>query len=115
MESQNEQRLLFEAPQARNEYADITANKHKANPQSVAANIVAAKGKPTLRKQIFEFIGAHPNCIAEEVLTAFPSKRYSSVTARISELRASGEVCVTGTKKTKYSGSEAATLKVNHG
>jgi hypothetical protein len=77
-------------------------------PNSTAANEIANKTKVSKRQQILDYIASHPGCMAEDVLAAFPAWRYSTVTARISEMADAGEIERVGTGSTVYSGSPAA-------
>ena len=92
-------------------YVDITQNKHGGNPQSQKANVRAARKKPRHRDLIANWFRENGPAIAEQVLAVFPQWRYSTVTARISELRRDGILIQVGVRKTKYSSSDAALLK----
>lgn len=75
--------------------------------------MIAERSRTSLRYLIKNFIRDHRGCMAEDVLAAFPSTRYSSVTARISELKQDGEIEIIGTGRTQYSDSEAAQFAVS--
>lgn len=89
---------------------DVTERKHGGNPESEAANLAAAENKSKFRKVIFDWFLGNGPAIAEDCLAAFPGLRYSTVTARISELRRDGMLVKIGTRATKYSGKQAALL-----
>ena len=93
-------------------YVDVTAKKSRGNPQSAKANVRAAKTKNTMRLQIYRWWKTNGPAIAEEALLAFPNKRYSTITARVSELRRDEFLRQVGTKRTIYSGEDAALLVV---
>jgi hypothetical protein len=90
---------------------DVTAKKHKGNPESKKANLKAAPRKGGKREAIYRWFQAHGPAIAEQLLEAFPQWRYSTVTARISELRRDGFLEQIGVRSTRYSDSPAALLR----
>lgn len=93
-------------------YVDVTQNKHGGNRESQKANIKAAPYKRGKREEIYCWFKAHGPSIAEDLLKAFPQWRYSTVTARISELRRDGFLEQCGTRNTEYSHSAAALLRI---
>lgn len=81
---------------------------------NLAENTAAAFNKaqekaPAVKAQILTLIQrtGKAGMIAEDVLEAFPSRRYSTITARISELAKVGAIKANGTRQTKYSDSPA--------
>lgn len=94
-------------------YVDITRNNSRGNPESAEANISAAANKERFRKLIFDWFLKNGPAIAEDVLAAFPHLRYSTVTARVSELRRDRKLFKIGLRPTKYSGKNAALLSVH--
>lgn len=92
-------------------YVDITQNNHGGNPESQAANVDVAPRKPRYREIIADWFRLNGPAIAEDVLAAFPKWRYSTVTARISELRRDRIIVQIGVRPTAYSGKDAALLK----
>lgn len=92
-------------------YVDVTQNNHGGNPESQEANIDVAPRKPRYRELIADWFRLNGPAIAEDVLAAFPKWRYSTVTARISELRRDRIIVQIGVRPTTYSGKDAALLK----
>jgi hypothetical protein len=101
---------LYDGASPVSDSVDVTKNKHRGNPESEAANLAAAHSKSKFRKMIFDWFLGNGPAIAEDCLEAFPHCRYSTVTARISELRRDGMLIKIGTRATRYSGKEAALL-----
>lgn len=109
--SNEKQMDLYDGSSPVSKYVDVTKNKHGGNPESQAANAAAAESKEKYRKLIFDWFLGNGPAIAEDCLKAFPHLRYSTVTARISELRRDGMLVKIGTRATKYSGKQAALLE----
>ena len=103
--------MSYDGSSSVSDYVDITGNKHGGNPQSIAANAAVSKRKGQYRKLIYDWFLRHGDACAEDALAAFPKLRYSTVTARISELRRDGLLEQVGITHTKYSGKEAALLR----
>lgn len=81
---------------------------HLAENTEAAFNKAQEKA-PAVKAQILTLIQrtGKAGMIAEDVLEAFPSRRYSTITARISELAKVGAIKANGTRQTKYSDSPA--------
>jgi Fic family protein len=94
------------------EFKDVTARKHKGNPQSKKANIVAAPHKNTKRKLVHLWFQHNGPAITEDFILGNPDWHYPTVTARISELKRDGFLEEIGERPTKYSNSPAAILRV---
>jgi biotin operon repressor len=85
---------------------DICANRHKGNPESAAANRRIAPHKSTQRERVLTIIRDNTPISCEQIHVRF-GIRYTAVSARISELKKSGDVIKVGTTKTE-TGSTAA-------
>lgn len=76
---------------------DITANRHKGNAASVAAN-PSSDEKAKMRRQILAFIdfrgGSYSKEISEETGIG-----YTTVSARLSDLKAAGAIYGTGERE----------------
>lgn len=95
-----------------NNYDDICRNNHGGNPESEAANTGNTKKRDAFRKEMYEWWVAQGwgGAITEQALTHFAHLRYSTVTARVSEMKRSGLLFKVGTRPTNYSGKQAAVL-----
>lgn len=91
---------------------DITARNSRGNPESADANLKAAERKAKYRRMVYDWWECQgaTGMLAEDALHAFPQLRYSTVTARISELRRDGMLVQIGLRPTAYSGKNAAVL-----
>jgi hypothetical protein len=80
----------------------INVNKAKlAELKEYEAVGVPAQPEPSKKQAILGFIKSHPDGItAERVGKAFPAWRYSTITARISELYKTGVIVSVGTSNT---------------
>jgi len=66
---------------------DISSNRHKGNPHSVAANAVADKGKGAMRLAIIGYAKTVKDFTMKEVCRAF-GKLPNELSGRLSELKA---------------------------
>lgn len=91
--------------------ADITAGRHGGNPESAAANDSISPDKARLRRLVLTFI-RHRGLVGATSDEVEISLRLShqTVSARISELKASGELRDTGRRRPTRSGRGAAVL-----
>lgn len=92
--------------------ADICARKHGGNLESTAANERVSSHKADLRDRILAWFwerGDH-GATCEQASIAM-SIRYSTMSARISELRAAGKLVPTGLRAPTSGGSSAALVR----
>lgn len=89
---------------------DITAKRHKGNPQSREANLAAIPRKENLREIIFNYIlkCGERGSTADEAEIAL-GIRTQTLTARVAELKAQERIVPYGTRPTR-SGCNAAVL-----
>ncbi len=69
------------------DFADITARKHKGNPQSVAANKKASKFKASYRFLVLDYLKRNGRATLEQLCKHF-GKNPHQLSGRISELKA---------------------------
>jgi hypothetical protein len=93
------------------ELIDICAKKHKGNPESKEANIFVGRVKAQQRTYVLEIIKQYGPIGCQELSIDFLIG-YTAVSARISELKKTGEVVVVGKTKT-LSGCTAALYGVS--
>ncbi len=93
-------------------YDDICRNNHGGNPESEAANTGNTKKRDKFRRDLYAWwVEQGPRgAITERALHAFADLRYSTVTARVSEMKRSGLLFKVGVSPTEYSGKMAAVL-----
>lgn len=93
-------------------YDDICRNNHGGNPESEAANEGNTKKRDQFRRDLYAWwLKQGPSgAITERALHAFSDLRYSTVTARVSEMKRSGLLFKVGVSPTEYSGKMAAVL-----
>ena len=91
--------------------ADPTANNHGGNPQSVAAHESIAKRKRVLRDRIVAHVDAlgRTGAISDEIETALDLP-HQTVSARLTEAKARGELVPSGWSRPTRSGRFAAVL-----
>jgi predicted ArsR family transcriptional regulator len=87
---------------------DITANRHRNNPQSIAANQATNKARD--RKRILEHLETVKDATCEEVSIA-TGISYQTASGRMSELKAAGLI-VPGEKRKTTSGCSARAWRV---
>jgi DNA-binding MarR family transcriptional regulator len=88
---------------------DITANKHHYDPNSFLANIRIHPFKLNLREKIYCFLEKNGPATCEEIANRL-GMRYTTVSARLSELKAMTWVAPMGTRKTT-GGDTAAVIR----
>ena len=108
----NEQPNLFDVP-AVDVSRDITRNRHRGNPQSEAAHESITGSKIAMQQAILRFMAAQGEygsiCNEAEIGLIM---LHQTCSARFSELRASGQIVPTGTKRPTSSGRMAAVYRV---
>lgn len=92
---------------------DICRSRHGGSSESEAANARVHHAKYELRAMILHFfrIRASAGASCEEAAREL-GVRYTTASARISELKADGELIPTGERKRTSGGSTAAILRV---
>lgn len=92
---------------------DICERRHRGNPESTAANERVSSHKADLRDRILAWFDARGarGATCEQASIAM-SIRYSTMSARISELRAAGKLVPTGLRAPTSGGSSAALVGV---
>jgi hypothetical protein len=91
--------------------ADICRNRHGGSATSEAANERVAPHKGSLRASVLRFIRVRGQFGATvEEISEICKLRYTTVSARVSELKRDGLVIASGRTRKTYSGSEAAVL-----
>jgi Mn-dependent DtxR family transcriptional regulator len=88
---------------------DICANKHHYDPNSFLANIHIDPHKRTLREKIYKFLEEHGPATCESIALRL-NLRYTTVSARLSELKSMTWVTPMGTRKTT-GGDSAAVIR----
>jgi hypothetical protein len=94
------------------ELIDICAKKHKGNPESKEANIFVGRVKAQQREYVLQIIRENTPIGCQTISIDFLIG-YTAVSARISELKKTGEVVVVGKTKT-LSGCTAALYGVSN-
>jgi hypothetical protein len=91
---------------------DICRVKHGRNPESEGANARVHKTKSQLRDFVYKWfmMNAFYGATCEEASNAI-GMRYTTASARISELKADGWLIPTGAKRKTTTGSSAAELR----
>jgi hypothetical protein len=90
---------------------DICANRHKGNTESVAAHLTVKPVKAQQREYVLSIIRENTPIGCQTISIDF-LLGYTAVSARISELKKTGEVVVVGKTKT-LSGCTAALYGVS--
>lgn len=91
---------------------DICSRKSGGNPESELAHEVVKAAKPELQRHILEYIAEVRGATCEEVSRAL-GMRYTTASARISELRKAGRLHSTGRRRPTTTGTSAAVLAVS--
>jgi hypothetical protein len=93
---------------------DICARKHKGNPQSVEANKQAGSNKARDRQRVVEFIKSRGEygATTEEASEAL-ELRYTTASARFSDLKRDGLIVESGRTRKTRSGCAAAVCVVS--
>lgn len=81
---------------------DICSKKHKGNANSKAANKTASKAKLFLRQEVYELIFWSTNGLSCEELALMLSRPVHSISGRISELKAEGEIVEVSERKSRF-------------
>src|SRR4029077_1402792 len=91
--------------------SDICARRHRNAPTSVTADESIVHVKAILRQSVLDLIAARGEAglIVEEVSSRL-NMRYTSASARVSELKATGAVVDTGRRRKTSSGRMAAVV-----
>lgn len=94
------------------DYIDPTAEFHGGNRESVEAHDSIRSAKQRLRKQVLDYIKAHPfGCTSDEVEAAL-GLSHQTVSARMTELKADGQIVPTGERRKTRSGRNAGVYLV---
>jgi len=88
---------------------DICSNRHRYDPNSFLANIRIHPHKLDLRQKIYCFLAEHGPRTCEEIANRL-NMRYTTVSGRLSELKAMTWVTPNGVRKTS-GGSTAAVIR----
>jgi hypothetical protein len=78
--------------------SDITANRHRGNPESVAANERVQGSKEAIQNYIRDWLCRAGPHTSKEISVCLYMK-YTTVSARLSELKADGWVVKTGKRR----------------
>jgi len=89
---------------------DVCASRHRGNPESEAANERVAPSKADLRWKIMLWFYEHGPATCEQASRAL-GLRYTTASARLSELKADGFLEITGKRALTSGGSQAALLR----
>jgi hypothetical protein len=89
---------------------DVCASRHLGSPESELANARVESSKAELRYRIVKWFFEHGPATCEEAHRGMEI-RYSTMSARISELKADGLLAATGERRCTSGGSPAAVLK----
>lgn len=92
------------------EYSDITTNFNQGNLFSQQANVSVASDKSRLRKMVKNYIQSNGDATSDEVEAGLRLS-HQTVSARFTELKARGEIELTGKRPTR-SGRMAGVYKV---
>ncbi len=90
---------------------DICENRHQGNQCSIEAHERVEPSKATLHKMILEYVSQVSGATTEEIAKGL-SIRYTTASARCSELKRSGMLVASGRKRLTSSGSTAAVLTI---
>jgi hypothetical protein len=91
---------------------DVCRSKHRGNPESEAANERVSPSKADLRYRILRFFFERgPSGATCEQASIALAIRYTTASAKISELKAEGLLAFTGERGTTSGGSSAALLR----
>lgn len=90
---------------------DVCRPRHRGNPESEGANAKIHADKTPMQRAIYLWLEAHPNSSCEEISRKM-DVRYTTVSARLSELRKEKWVSKVGIAKTS-GGSNCALYVVN--
>ena len=88
---------------------DICSNKHQDNPCSIDAHKAVESSKEILKRQIVTYVTEARGATTEEISRAI-GIRYTTASARCSELKRSGVLVESGRKRLTSSGVPAAVL-----
>lgn len=92
---------------------DICENNHGGNPESYAAR--SSLNSSEIRRRVLGFIQARgPQGATSDEIEQALGLSHQTASARCSELKAEGKVCVVGSRKTR-SGSKASVLVATSG
>jgi predicted HTH transcriptional regulator len=91
---------------------DICGRRHRGSETSRQANERVAPHKNDLQAKIMEWFFKNGPATCEQAATAL-EMRYTTASARISELKAKGLLAFTGERRKTSGGSYAAVLRVN--
>jgi hypothetical protein len=94
------------------ELIDICASRHRGNPESKSANLTIGRVKAQQRAYVLQIIQENAPIGCQTISIDF-LLGYTAVSARISELKKTGEVVVVGKTKT-LSGCTAALYGVSN-
>jgi len=97
----------------RNDFKDITANRHGGNPESQEANVSIAKNKEAVRMEVFEWAKKQGSkgITADETAAHF-NCTHNHVAPRIAELKAMKVLVRSGERRKTRTGRMAAVLVV---
>ncbi len=104
-------RPYLEEGRRRVDIGDITRNFHGGNPESVAAHASIVPAKATLRRRVIAFVrgrGEH-GATSDEIELAL-GLSHQTVSARITEAKAGGDLVPSGRRRVTRSGRSAAVL-----
>ncbi len=89
---------------------DITANRHKGNPESILAFNVVKDRISATQQRVLEVIRGNPAGLTCDELAVIFGATPNEISGRCSELKRDGKIYKSGTRKTR-SGCSAAILK----
>ena len=90
---------------------DICENRHQGNQCSIEAHDKIEPSKVILRKKILSFVSENQGATTEEIAIGL-NLRYTTASARCSELKRSGMLVDSGTRRLTSSGTSAAVLVI---
>lgn len=89
---------------------DVCASRHRGNELSQLAHARVAPHASALRGSIYDWLLSHGPATCEEIANAL-GLRYTTVSARASELKARGRIIATDQRRATETGCSAAVLK----
>lgn len=94
-------------------HGDITANFHGGNAESVAAHASILPAKETLRRKVIAFVRSRgPQGATSDEIELALGLPHQTVSARITEAKAGGDLAPSGLRRLTRSGRSAAVLVV---